>query len=467
MKPAITRRKFLSSLALGTAGVVLAACQPTPTPVPPTKAPQPAATAAATSAPKPTTAPTAVPTAAPKAKVELRMGNWGGQARNELYNKICDLYQQKYPNVTIVRELAPWSDYWTKKATQAASGSLPDVTGSVIDSLSEYAKRGAYAPLDPYIEQKVIDISDWDPMVVNAGKVDGKVYSMASGVTSNCVIVNQDMIKRNGLQPPKFETTFAEFAELCRALQPKLGKNVWATSFGGGYSEHFQSWVLQKGYQICNQDATDVGFPKEVMIDFFKYWYDLYKAGVVIPIEVSSQPMGDAWADSFLAKRQVALFYINTNQLKIYQKYTKDDLVIMRNPLMPDGKHKTGEYLRPSSLSISTNSKLKDEAAKFVNFFVNDVEATKIFNMELGAVGPKHVQEALAKSIDPKDVLVLDHFNKIVKDIPPKIPDPKGTPAVLAAHRRAAEAIQHGTAIEKAVDTFMAEAKEAYAVNKS
>src|SRR5690606_10731889 len=127
----------------------------------------------------------------------------------------------------------------------------------------------------------------------------------------------------------------------------------------------------------------------------------------IIPVEISSQPLGDAWADSFLAKGQVALMYTNSNQLKIYQQYTEDDLVLVRNPTMPDGVHEHGEYQRPSALSISSNSQFKDETAQFINYSVNDIEATRIFNMELGAVGPSHVQDALRETIHPKDILVL------------------------------------------------------------
>lgn len=441
-----SRRQFLTFVAGATASTALAACVPAGSPS--------AGTTAESAA--------AVPAAA---TISLRMGWWGGLSRNELYNQICDMYQDQNPGVEIVREYAGWSDYWTRVATQAAGGNLPDITASVIDTLSEYALRGAYAPLEPFIETGIVEVDDWDPMVLNAGRVNDLVYMMPTGVTLNCIIMNRDLITRAGLEPLPFEVSFQEFADFTRALQAVLPDNTWATTNGGGYSEHFQSWILQKGYQIANEDFTDVGFPREVAEDFFAYWFDLYQDEVVIPIEISSQPLGDAWADSFLAKGQVAMMYINSNQLKIFQQYTEDELVIVRNPTMPDGVHQTGEYQRPSALSIAANSQLKEETAKFINFFVNDIEATRIFNMELGAVGPARVQEALRETIDPKDVLVLDHFNACLKDIPPKMPDPKGTSAVLAAHRRANEAIAYGTTISDALDVFLAEAKDAYAVN--
>jgi len=57
---------------------------------------------------------------------------------------------------------------------------------------------------------------------------------------------------------------------------------------------------------------------------------------------------------------------------------------------------------------------------------------------------------------------VLDHFNEILKELPPKMVDPKGTAAVLTARERMCNSILYGAAIEDAVDDFMAEAEEIY-----
>lgn len=399
------------------------------------------------------------PPEVPRDPVTLRMAWWGGQARHDLYNKILDLYEELNDHVTIDRDFAGWGDYWTKKATQAAGGNLPDMTKTVFDRLSEFAKRGSYEPLDQYVNAGIIQVGNWAPIVVDAGKVDGVLYSLASGVTANAVMVNEDLIRRAGMEPPPFEISYADFAAYVRELQEKLPDGVWATMNPTlGTHEHFQTWILQKGYQITNEEGTELGFPKEVVIEFLEYWMALYNDGVVLPIEIQSEPLGDGWADSHFARGTIAINFANSNQLKIFQRYTEDNLILIRNPVMPDGANRTGEYLRPSSLAIASNSRHKEEVARFINWFVHDEEATRIFNAELGVVGPAHIQEMLLPNLDPKDVLVFDHFNRIVQDIPFKMPDPEGTASITAAFARAAESVVYGTStIEEAVDAFFAE----------
>lgn len=451
MQP-VSRRGFLRTVGVGLAGAALAACGATPTPTP-----KPGATATKAAAPAP----------APKGPIELRMGWWGNVTRNKLYDSICDLWQQKNPNITIVRENAGWSDYWTKVATQAAGKNLPDVTASVIDTLAEYGQRGAYLPMEPFIEKKTIDTTDWPKSVMDAFKVDGKVYMMPTGITVNIWMINVDMIKRAGMEPPKFETSYDEFAAFCKALQAKLPKDVYATNDGGPGAQQFTSWVNQNGYQLAKDEkATELGFPKEVVIEWHKYWMDLYKAKAVLPIEIYSQPVADMWADDWFTKGRDAMRHTNSNQLKGFQQYNKDDLIIIRHMSKPDGKQKWGDYMRPSALSIAANTKYPDEVARFINFFVNDLEAVKIFNLELGALGPTKIAQEMMKTVHPKDVLVLKHFEEYAKSAPYHMIDPKGTAAVLTAQTRASDAIRFGTAIEAAVDTFMKEAAETYAKNK-
>ncbi len=449
MKSGMTRRGFLRHLAMSTATAVLAACAPQ------AGEPEKVVTQEVEKVVKETVVVT-------KDHLNLRIGWWGGLSRNDIFNQLCDMYQDLHPDITLVREYAAWSDYWTRVATQAAGGNLPDITKSVFDSLAEYGERGVYAPLDDMVEAKTIDLSDWDPIVANCGKVKDATYQIPSGVCVNCLALNKDMIQEAGVELPKFDTSYEEWASFLRELQPKLPAQTWAGSYGPANEHHFQGWILQKGYQIANEDGTNVGFPKEIVVELFQYWKELYDAGLVMPMDVWNQPLNDMWADAHISVGRLATVYTDNNELKIYQQYTDDDLVIIRQLVMPDGVYRTGDFLRGSGWSLAATSKHLQEGADFVNWFVNDIEAAKVFSMELGAVGSRSVQEALRDTIHPKDVLVLDHFNEILKELPPKMVDPKGTSAVKTAQRRACDAICYGTPVEEAVDAFMSEAEEIY-----
>jgi ABC-type glycerol-3-phosphate transport system substrate-binding protein len=365
----------------------------------------------------------------------------------------------------LTREYASMGDYGQRLATQAAAGNLPDVPAIWIDVLQQYGTRGALAPLNPYVELGVIDTSEWDPLVRDHGMLDNSIYMLSSGVTVNCLIVNHDIIKRGGLEPPPFEISWDDWATYVGSLQPALPANTWCSNDPGAIGETISGWIQQRGYPLANEDWTNAGFPREVLVQLLEFAKERYDSGVILPIEISSIPLSDYWVDAPLSRGQIAMMFINTNQLKTFQMYIDDELWITRTPLMTDGVNPAGDYLRGSGLAIAANSKLADEAAKFIDFFLNDVDAQRIFDMELGAIGPKHVQDALRDDLDPKDVTVLEHFNHILQDIPHREPNPPGGGSAVGAIQRANESVRYGTSIEDAVDTAMAEIEEAFSVN--
>ena len=59
--------------------------------------------------------------------VTIRVAWWGNQTRNDLTVKALELYTEQHPNVTFETEPSSWDGYFDKLATQAATGSLPDI----------------------------------------------------------------------------------------------------------------------------------------------------------------------------------------------------------------------------------------------------------------------------------------------------------------------------------------------------
>jgi len=82
-----------------------------------------AATDSATNTPS-ETKPAATTSAEP---VTLRIAWWGGDTRHSYTQQVIDMYEAKYPNVTIEPEYASFDDYWKKLAPQAAANRLPDI----------------------------------------------------------------------------------------------------------------------------------------------------------------------------------------------------------------------------------------------------------------------------------------------------------------------------------------------------
>ena len=68
--------------------------------------------------------------------VEIRFTWWGDTTRNEMYNQICDRFEEANPDIKVIRESGSWNDYWDKLATQVAGGNAPDVISMHVQYIS-------------------------------------------------------------------------------------------------------------------------------------------------------------------------------------------------------------------------------------------------------------------------------------------------------------------------------------------
>lgn len=395
-----------------------------------------------------------------KKVIELNMAWWGAQARHDKFNAILDLYEKKSPNIKILRQYAPWADYWSKLATQAAGGTLPDSFGMTAMAKGDYATKGTMIALKPYVDRKLIDISDFTKGAIEAGMVDGVLYMITMGDTAATLVYNKKLVEAAGYAPPKDSMTLGEHKQYLLGLQPKLAKGVWAGWDDATFEHGFENLVRQRGYELTTPDGKKAGYPKDVVKEYYTFWAGLSKAGAVPTPAIMAEQAGRQWADTMAVKSLVATWYTNVNQLPIFQSYNKDELSCVRAPVGDNAKEKYVELIQPSSLTIAKNAKDKDEVAKIISFFVNDPDAQKIFAMELGAPGSAKITKMLIDNLKPDTDLndrarkrVLEFMNTVLKTVNVHPSRKAGAPALITDMTKKYQEYSFGRmTVDQAVD---------------
>jgi len=118
----------------------------------------------------------------------LRVAWWGNPTRDERTLKVIDMYQQKFPNVTIEPETVGWAGYWDRINTQVASGNMPDVMQHDYAYLLQFVGRDLMADLTPFVQQNTIDLSGVDESYLSGGRVGGKLYGVSLGTNAVCLV---------------------------------------------------------------------------------------------------------------------------------------------------------------------------------------------------------------------------------------------------------------------------------------
>lgn len=390
-------------------------------------------------------------------KVELRVAWWGGQARHDKMNKLFDLFEQKNPNIKVSREFTTENQYAEKFTTQAAGGNAPDVLQTSSFFQFDFVKRNMMLELDPLVASGDINVSDFDPVDVDGGKVNGKLYAISLGHNINGIIYNTEMFKKAGLNMPKNNWTWDDYVATAKALQKSLGKDAWASEDEGGVYRVLELFVQQRGKSVFTENG--LGIDKQDLTDWFTFWDQMRKDGLTPPPAIQSEQGDKTQEQSMLARGKVAMITKSSNQLKIYQGSAKDELGIVSYPMDPNGQKKIP--LIVASLGISAKTKHPKEAAKLINFVVNDPDAANIFKGEHGPQASKKMQEVIKPLLGKPEEKEYAFVNEMMPTTKPYPTMPGGSTSVQKLLLSNNEAIAFGKkTIPQAVDEFFAQANQ-------
>jgi multiple sugar transport system substrate-binding protein len=355
---------------------------------------------------------------------QLRLIFWGSQARADRTYGVTDLWA-KDGGTPIQGEFYAWNDYWPKLATQTAGGNAPDIIQMDYRYIVEYATRNAIAPLDEFMGG-ALDLTDFDQDQLEGGKVDGKLYGISLGANSVALAINTDAFAKAGVEVPGQQTTYDDLYDMAdKFAAANVGMKVIQD---GSYSEPaLENWLRQRGKALYTADGK-LGFDADDATAWFKLWADLRDKGVCVSAEDQALDTGPL-ETTMLTLGKAAIIFSNSNQLVAHQALNKAKLTISNFPRIATDAP-GGHYRKPSMFfSVAGGSSAKENAAKFVDYFVTDIDANMILGVERGIPCSKAVRDALAPTLDAQSQIALNfvaNLGPLVGPLPPSPPAAAG-----------------------------------------
>ncbi|TCL69920.1 multiple sugar transport system substrate-binding protein [Hydrogenispora ethanolica] len=401
-------------------------------------------------------------------KVTLRVAWWGNPTRDARTQKVIEMYMAKNPNVTIETETTGWAGYWDKLATQAAANNLPDVIQQDYAYITQYAQKNLLLDLTPAIKSKKIDLTGVSENYLSGGKVKRKYYGINLGTNAWCIVYDPAVLKKAGVAPPSPDWTWADFEALATEIYKKTGVQTMPYSTVEP-RVLFQNMLRQTGKPFFGADVTKLGFnDTKVLIQFYESQLRLLKSGVLIKPEtafVTTTPQ-----ESPFAKGQSWLEFVWSNQVVAFQAAANRPVALALCPKIANSK-RPGTFFKPSMFfSVTRSSANKEEAIKFINYFMNDIEANKVLLAERGIPVVPKVREVLQDMVDPVNKQVFEYISMVGKGhvSPIDPPDPPGAGEVLKAFRNIDQEVLYGTISPKdAAKKFLKQGNEILAKNKN
>lgn len=397
--------------------------------------------------------------------VKLRITWWGSQTRHDYTMELLEMYSEKHPNVTFEAIPSGWDGYFDRLASQAAGNTLPDIIQMDNLYIATYTKNNSLADLTPFVENKVLDLSDVPEVVVETGRVDGKLTGAVLSTTAMTVAYNPDVFIEAGLPEPTPDWTWSDFEEYMLTIKEKTGKYGFACDLLSD-TNLLTYWVRQYGKSLYSEDGTKLGYEDDqIFIDYVNMLLRLTQAKAI--------PTPDEWMQIATAGKE-ARPVVTGDAGAIFEWANFGVIVEKVNPnikLMIPPYAENGEkalWIKPGMFfSIANTSENKEEAAKFISWFINDIEANKIIKAERGVPVANKVKEALKPTLTKQQKAMFDYMDLAIEHAgPPSPPEPPGSAEVTKAMADQISLVLYGKATpEEAAANFRKAANEILARN--
>jgi multiple sugar transport system substrate-binding protein len=395
--------------------------------------------------------------------ITLRVSWFGSQDRHNRTLEVIKLFEEKYPNVKIQSEFLGFTEYWQKMAVQAAGKNLPDVMQEDVEFTSEYMEKDLLLNLDPYVEDNRLDLTSASEAGFFASRFNGKLYAVSLGLCcQTAYIYDPELFKKAGVEEPTPDWTWEDYTEKAKKIHTALG--IYADdSYKMASSLHnLTFYLVQHGNLLYDKSGKKLGYEDDsLFVDFYTRFVDLVKEGVNAPPEVSAEHM--ATEDTLIMRKEAAMQPNSSSLIVACIQGAGRPLSVAVLPNAKDQVQYGSTIMSGSFFSVSKNSKYPEWAVKFIDFFVNDIEANKILLAERGVPSSSKIREALKPYLDDAQKVMFDYLDVVMKHSSPadEIFFPPGSTKVRDLLKTIYEKMLYGILTpEKAAKEFREKANE-------
>ncbi|MNS44545.1 Multiple sugar-binding protein precursor [compost metagenome] len=295
--------------------------------------------------------------------------------QNKLVTQIIDQYQKDHPNVTIKTEIMENEQYKNKLKVLSASNELPDVGITwAAGFLEPYVKGNLFAPLDDILGGDQLK-DKFVPGTAEAYAINGKTYALPIELNITPIYYNKEIFAKNNLQVP---TTYEQFKQAVDTLA-KAG--VEPIALGNKDRWTGSLWYMYLADRIAGSDTLkkamdgsgsfeDPGLIQAATEVQNLVGMNAFNKGFngLSNDEGKSEFMNGKAAMYLMGTWEIPNFTTNPD---IPQDF-KDKVGFFKFPTVDGGKGNVDSWVGGPGvgLFVAENSKVKEEAKKFVEYFV-------------------------------------------------------------------------------------------------
>ncbi len=333
-------------------------------------------------------------------KVTIRFSWWGNDDRHKDTLKAIKAFEKANPKIKVKAEYSGWDGFDQKMATQISGGTEADVMQINYDWYLNFSPKGeGFADLNKY--KKIIDLSGYSDDILKAGEINGKLNGIPHGENTRVIAVNKDILNKYGItEYPKTWTGWEEVAK-------KLPDGYYPVEFSTFLD--IICYITQKTGKSFLDEEGNINYSQSELKDGFDWYQQMVDSGVSPSRKWVMDTVGHdsiATTKEFLNGKLTG-FFDWTAVLNSFSTNLKQTGMTLDIPPFPEveGAKSDGAIKKPTMLfSMSKHSEHPKEAAKFLNFILNDPEGVKAMGTSRGLPVNTNAQKILEENDQIDDI---------------------------------------------------------------
>ena len=209
-----------------------------------------------------------------------------------------------------------YDDLHQKLQAAYVAGDTPDVTVMEIASIRTFAENGVLEPLDSYIEQSGIDMSDFYEGLMQNSYIDGPCYGIPYLRSTPIMYMNKTLLDEAGLDADKMNT-WDDLKTYITTVHDKTGKygmSMWS------YVWPFEAFMKEHGTSMLSEDEKTSNMGGQEAKDIVNFFNDLKDSGAVhIYTKADSEKV-----KTDVMNQDTAIWYGSTGDFTYYNQVAAD-----------------------------------------------------------------------------------------------------------------------------------------------
>ena len=329
--------------------------------------------------------------------VTLTMSWWGGESRHNAYQEALKAFSAANSNITVNPTFAAWSGWEDTMSTKFAGGVAEDVCQINWNWLYNYSKNGQTF-IDLNSTTDYLDLSQWDEAQLAACNVANAQQCVPVSMTGRIFFWNMTTFNKAGItEVPK---SLDDLMAAGKAFKEKLGDDYYPMHLGAYDRMILMVFYLESKYgkDWADPVTSTLNYTEDEIAEGIDFIKSLVDGHVMMNLKTYYSANSDTathQSNEWITGKIAGIFEWDSAATK-YSSALDDD---NKDGFTVGEEIKFGDYNGGFSkvsmgLAITKTCEHPAEAAKLINFLLNEKEGAEIMGSECGLPASKAGLEA-------------------------------------------------------------------------